>query len=108
MYLGEHMPVTIYQVADAATRDNRPEHLIFVWELKESKPVLSKNEIESYEAKDCGLGPLYGKRARLYSSHENAGRDRQVYSGDLRGIIRPWGSDGKNQGRDRCRGGSNA
>ena len=98
------MPVTIYQSADAAARNNKLEQLIFIWELNDPEPVSGKFDLECYEAKIAALVPLYGKRARLYSSHENAGRDKQVYPSDLRGMIRPWSPDWKDQGRQNFRG----
>ena len=61
------MPVTIYQVADAAARDNKLEHLIFIWELKEPRPVSSKGELESYEAKIATLVP-YMENGHVYTA----------------------------------------
>jgi hypothetical protein len=61
------MPVTIYQVADAAARDNMLEHLIFVWEVKEPRPVSSTGDLESYEAKIAALVP-YMENGHVYTA----------------------------------------
>lgn len=66
-YSGEHMPVTIYQVADSAARNNKLEQLIFIWELNDPKPVTGKYDLESYEAKIAALVP-YMENAHVYAA----------------------------------------
>ena len=61
------MPVTIYQVADAAARDNKLEHLIFVWDINNPKPVSGKYDLESYEAKIAALVP-YMENGHAYTA----------------------------------------
>lgn len=61
------MPVTIYQVADAAARNNKLEHLIRVWELSEPQPVTRRCDLESYEAKIAALVP-YMENAHVYTA----------------------------------------
>lgn len=51
------MPVTIYQVADAAARDGKLEHLLFIWEVYEPKPISDGSDLRSYEAKIAALVP---------------------------------------------------
>lgn len=88
--LAEHMPVTIYQVADAAARNNKLEHPIFVWELNDPKPVSGKCDLESYEAKIAALVP-YMENGHVYTAVMKMRAEiGKVYSSDLRGMIRPW------------------
>lgn len=49
------MPVTIYQVADAAAQDSKLEHLLFIWEVNEPKPISHGGDLGNYGAKIAAL-----------------------------------------------------
>lgn len=51
------MPGTIYESADAAAQDNKLERLLFIWEVKDPKPVFGESDISSYESKIAALVP---------------------------------------------------
>lgn len=51
------MPVTIYQVADSAARDNKLEHLLRIWEVEDPEPISQGGELASYESKIAALVP---------------------------------------------------
>lgn len=51
------MPVTIYQVADSAARDDKLEHLLRIWELEDPEPITHGGDLASYESKIAALVP---------------------------------------------------